>query len=241
MMKVATQCFDLPLKSKQQFMSSDFTKPHNCPPLSETVHLWPSDPPEYRQVVASYAEEVKLLAAKLMVAIMETLALPSQYLQNSFENGSQIMVLNCYPPCPEPDLTLGIPPHSDYGCITILLEDAVGGLQVQHEGEWIPVKPWPNSFVVNLGDHLEILSNGRYKSVMHRVVVNSDISRVSVATLMSLPFEAKISPAAELIDDEHPKMYSDTDFAAFLKSMSTDDVKEKRFLDSLRLEENKPK
>jgi isopenicillin N synthase-like dioxygenase len=73
-----------------------------------------------------------------------------------FQDGSQLLVVNCYPSCPEPDLTLGIPPHSDYGFLTLLLQDEVKGLQIQHEGRWVTVEPIPNSFVINVGDHLEV-------------------------------------------------------------------------------------
>ncbi|KAL6980279.1 hypothetical protein U1Q18_021922 [Sarracenia purpurea var. burkii] len=73
-----------------------------------------------------------------------------------FEDGSQLMVVNCYPACPEPDLTLGLPAHSDYGLLTLLLQDDVKGLQIQHRGRWVTVEPFPNSFVVNIGDHLEV-------------------------------------------------------------------------------------
>lgn len=73
-----------------------------------------------------------------------------------FEDGSQLMVVNCYPPCPEPDLTLGMPPHSDYGLLTLLLQDEIEGLQIQYQHNWVTVEPRPNSFVVNVGDHLEV-------------------------------------------------------------------------------------
>lgn len=74
-----------------------------------------------------------------------------------FEDGSQLIVMNCYPSCPEPELTLGIPPHSDYGFLTLLLQDQqVQGLQIQHQQEWVNVEPLPNSFIVNVGDHLEV-------------------------------------------------------------------------------------
>uniref|UniRef100_A0A803NWN8 Fe2OG dioxygenase domain-containing protein n=1 Tax=Cannabis sativa TaxID=3483 RepID=A0A803NWN8_CANSA len=75
------------------------------------------------------------------------------------EEGSQIVVMNWYPACPEPELTLGMPPHSDYGLLTLLLQDEqVEGLQIQHQGTWLNLKPIPNSFVVNVGDHLEVSS-----------------------------------------------------------------------------------
>lgn len=77
-------------------------------------------------------------------------------LLEKFQNGSQLMVVNCYPPCPQPDLTLGMPPHSDYGFLTLLLQDQVEGLQIKFQDKWVTVQPIPNSFVVNIGDHLEV-------------------------------------------------------------------------------------
>eukprot|EP01018_Ginkgo_biloba_P032069 Gb_08224 [translate_table: standard] len=260
MMEVASQFFDLPLEEKRKYMSMDMNTPvrygtsynqfndrvlcwrdflkHYCHPLDKMIHLWPSNPPHYRRVVASYSEEVRLLAINLMRAILESLGLTSKYVENAFKDGSQVMVLNCYPPCPQPDLTLGLSPHSDYGCITVLLQDDVGGLQVQHEGQWKTVRPLPNSFVINVGDHLEVLSNGRCKSVIHRAMVNSERSRVSVATLHTLPFEVEISPAPELIDEDHPKMYRDTNFSEFMKLLTSTDMREMSFLDSIKLVTN---
>ncbi|XP_057872895.2 probable 2-oxoglutarate-dependent dioxygenase SLC1 isoform X2 [Cryptomeria japonica] len=257
MLKVSSEYFEVPLEERQKFMSTDVRKPirygtswnqlndtcfcwrdflkHYCHPLDEMVHMWPSNPPQYRCVVACYSEQVKLLATELMAAMMEHLEIKSTSIQKTFKNGSQMMVLNCYPPCPQPNLTLGMLPHSDYGCITILLQDEVEGLQVQDEGLWKSVRPLPGSFLINIGDHLEVLSNGRFKSAIHRVVVNSERSRVSVATVHSLPFHVKISPCPELIDEHHPKMYRDTNFNDFLNSLTCSRFNGIRFLDSIKL------
>lgn len=173
---------------------------------------------------------------RIMSAVVESLGLLcNKYIvENGFrDEGSQVMVLNYYPACPEPELTLGIPPHTDYGCITILSQDSVGGFQLRHDDQWKAVRPLPNSFIVNIGDHIEILSNGIYKSVVHRAVVNSEKSRISVAALMSLPLEAKIGPARELIDEHRPALYRETDFAEFMSLLTSKEYKERAFLDSI--------
>lgn len=118
-----------------------------------------------REAASNYSKQAKLLYQLLVGAILESLGIvnnnDSQNLKE-FEDGSQLLVLNCYPSCPEPDLTLGMPPHSDYGLLTLLLQDEVKGLQIQHQGKWLTVEPIPNSFVVNVGDHLEVSSVSIY-------------------------------------------------------------------------------
>eukprot|EP01018_Ginkgo_biloba_P008923 Gb_12473 [translate_table: standard] len=259
MMQVAFQFFTLPSEEKLKYFSTDTTKPvrfgtsinqlkdrvlcwrdflkHYCYPISNTIHLWPSNPPEYRDVAASYVEEMSCLTRKLMRAICRGLELESEYVEKTFGEQSLTMFLNCYPPCPEPESVLGITPHTDYGCVTILLQDQVGGLQVFHHGQWVEVQPLQNSFVVNIGDFLEIVSNGRCKSVEHRSLVNAVSTRLSIATVYNFPMEATIRPAEELVDEEHPKMYRDTNFREYLHEYSRNGIGvAKSFLSSVRLE-----
>ncbi|KAI4378702.1 hypothetical protein MLD38_016145 [Melastoma candidum] len=152
-----------------------------------------------------------------------------------FRGGSQLMVMNCYPPCPQPNLTLGMSPHSDYGFLTLLLQDNVEGLQLHHEEKWVTVHPVPGSFSVNVGDHLEIFSNGRYRSVLHRVLANHTKSRVSVVSIHSFPFDATVRPWAELVDEANPSLYRDTSFACFMDYISSSEPKRKNFLESRKL------
>ena len=117
-----------------------------------------------RQAVINYSKNTKFLYLMLTEAILESLGLVNitniekEYDDElrEFKDGSQLIVVNCYPACPEPELTLGLPPHSDYGLLTLLLQDEVKGLQIQHEGRWVTVEPLPDSLVVNVGDHLEV-------------------------------------------------------------------------------------
>lgn len=93
----------------------------------------------------------------IMEAVFESLGLGlGLEMKREFEEGSQMMVMNCFPACPEPELTMGMPAHSDYGFLTLLVQDDVEGLQVQFEDEWITVQPLPDSILVNVGDHLEV-------------------------------------------------------------------------------------
>ena len=117
-----------------------------------------------RQAVINYSKNTKFLYLMLTEAILESLGLvditniEKEYDDElrEFKDGSQLIVVNCYPACPEPELTLGLPPHTDYGLLTLLFQNEVQGLQIQHEGRWVTVQPLPDSLVVNVGDHLEV-------------------------------------------------------------------------------------
>ncbi|KAL7137485.1 hypothetical protein ABFS83_10G095600 [Erythranthe nasuta] len=224
-----------------------------CHPLPDVLPLWPTSPLDFRQLGVTYAKETRSLFMMVVEAILESLGLKTDTdkktekyedvdevvrIKKEIENGSQLMVVNCYPACPQPDLTLGMPPHSDYGFLTLLLQDDVKGLQIQHRDKWVTVQPIPGSFVVNVGDHLEIFSNGRYKSVLHRVLVNSTKHRISVASLHSLPFTSTVRPSPKLITHTNPRLYKDTNFADFVAYLKTCDSKKKNFLESRKIEQH---
>jgi hypothetical protein len=110
-------------------------------------------------VAARYAMANHELFMELMEAALEALGIPcghSESLLGELEAGYSQIMLNCYPACPQPDLTLGLPPHSDYCLFTLLLQDQVQGLQILHHGHWLTVDAVPGSIVANVGDHLEV-------------------------------------------------------------------------------------
>ncbi|XP_022935268.1 protein DMR6-LIKE OXYGENASE 1-like [Cucurbita moschata] len=264
MRDVSSQFFELPYEERAKYMSSDmhatvrygtsfnqnkdnvfcwrdFLK-LTCNPndLHQLLSRWPSSPAGFKDSASTYVEETRALFLGLVEAIVESLGgmekeEEMEELLKEFEDGSQLMVVNCYPQCPEPELTLGMPPHSDYGFLTLLLQDQVEGLQIHHQQQWVTVQPLPNSFVVNIGDHLEIFSNGRYKSVLHRVLVNANKPRISVATLHSLPFDSTIKPWPKLVNEENPPRYKDTDFGIFLEYITSREPKRKNFLESRQI------
>ncbi|MFQ6647884.1 hypothetical protein Gotur_021264, partial [Gossypium turneri] len=127
--------------------------------------------------------------------------------------------MNYYPICSRPDLVLGISPHSDGTSFTLLLQDDdVTGLQIKHNEAWVPVKPIPNSLVVNIGDATEIQSNGMYKSIEHRAVTNEKKPRISIATFMFPDDEQEIGPVETMIDDQNrPKLYRNIKYVDYVR------------------------
>jgi salicylic acid 3-hydroxylase len=111
-----------------------------------------------REVAFEYNKKINGVARKLLQGISESLGLESDSIIDSSgsDSGLHIMGVNFYPPCPQPHLALGLPPHSDIGFLTFLIQNGIGGLQVKHEDKWLNVNPLPNCLVVNIGDQLEV-------------------------------------------------------------------------------------
>ncbi|OAY85271.1 1-aminocyclopropane-1-carboxylate oxidase 1 [Ananas comosus] len=158
----------------------------------------------YRKVMKEFAVELEKLAERLLDLLCENLGLEKGYLKKAFcgSNGPTFGTkVSSYPPCPRPDLIKGLRAHTDAGGIILLFQDdRVSGLQLLKDGEWVDVPPTPYSIVVNLGDQLEVITNGRYKSVMHRVVAQTDGNRMSIASFYNPGSDAVIFPAPDLVE-----------------------------------------
>lgn len=107
--------------------------------------------------MGNYCVEIRQLGLRLQELISESLGLHKDYINKTLGEQGQHMAINYYPPCPEPELTYGLPAHTDPNTLTILLQDTkVAGLQLLKDDKWLAVKPIPNAFVVNLGDQLQV-------------------------------------------------------------------------------------
>ncbi|XP_015067080.1 naringenin,2-oxoglutarate 3-dioxygenase [Solanum pennellii] len=157
---------------------------------------WPDKPQGWIGVTEKYSEKLMDLACKLLEVLSEAMGLEKEALTKACVDMDQKVVVNFYPKCPQPDLTLGLKRHTDPGTITLLLQDQVGGLQATKDNgkTWITVQPVEGAFVVNLGDHGHYLSNGRFKNADHQAVVNSNSSRLSIATFQNPAPDAKVYP-----------------------------------------------
>ncbi|XXG54184.1 hypothetical protein AAC387_Pa03g2132 [Persea americana] len=130
---------------------------------------------------------------------------------------------------------MAMPPHSDHGLLTVLMQNSLGGLQVKHNGKWVLVNPLPNSFLVNTGNQLEILSNGKYKSMLHRAVVNDQSSRISIAIANGPSLGKAIAPAQQLVDSEHPPAYCEMTYREYVEFQQRNCLDGKSCLDLVGL------
>jgi isopenicillin N synthase-like dioxygenase len=121
------------------------------PPHLRKPHLFPNLPPSFRDTLEAYSTGLINVAARILGLIGKNLRIDNNEMAFLSE-GRQSMSFNYYPPCPQPEQVIGIAPHSDSSGITILLEvNDVQGLQIKKDGMWIPVKPLPNAFIINIG------------------------------------------------------------------------------------------
>lgn len=141
-----------------------------------------------------------------------------------------------YPPCPRPDLMFGLKPHSDGSFVTLLMVDSgVGGLQVLRDGVWYDVPTRPHTLLINLGDQMEIMSNGIVRSPVHRVVTNAEKERLSMALFYSVDPEREIQPASKLIDENHPALYKKVKIKEYVAGLYEHFSQGKMVIDTARI------
>lgn len=160
-------------------------------------NLFPS--PELRTAVLRYIEEVTNIGHELMSLLATGLGLEADFFRTRYANDPTILfrIFN-YPRTNDPVANLGVGAHTDYGFLTLLKQDTVGGLQVRHGDAWLEVPDVPDSFVCNVGDMLERITRGRYLSALHRVRSSTTRDRMSMALFFDPAFDAMLEPIAHL-------------------------------------------
>ncbi|KAL6221760.1 hypothetical protein ACLB2K_005155 [Fragaria x ananassa] len=195
-------------------------------PVEHAAQLWPDDQSvqtHFCDVMEEYQKKMKGLSGKLIRLMLGSLGLDKEDVKwlkrpkRSSTNFPQVLQLNSYPVCPDPTRAMGLAPHTDTSIFTVLNQCDISGLQVFQEGiGWMSVQPIPDALVVNVGDLMHILSNGRFKTTMHRAIVNELHHRISIAYFYGPPYDVKISPPMKLIRQDHPPLYRPVTWKEYL-------------------------
>ncbi|WP_299725848.1 2OG-Fe(II) oxygenase family protein [uncultured Tateyamaria sp.] len=171
----------------------------------------------FRQACDAYVAAMTDLGHKLMGLALEAIGVSDRTILRAFEPPTIWLRLLRYPPQPPqaPDDLFGAAPHKDFGCLTLLAQDDVGGLQVQTPaGHWVDAPPIKDAFIVNVGDMLHRLSNGKLLSTPHRVINTTGRERYSVPFFFDPHVSADIAP----LPGTGPARFEPLNFGAFLKS-----------------------
>uniref|UniRef100_A0A453AFX7 Fe2OG dioxygenase domain-containing protein n=2 Tax=Aegilops tauschii TaxID=37682 RepID=A0A453AFX7_AEGTS len=205
------------------------------PPQARDMSYWPSQPHTFRNCIEQYSSEVMKFTHSLAIFIAKTLDVDPELVAD--KHVSQVLRMNYYPPCAStPEKVLGLSPHSDGAFLTILLElNLVQGLQIRRHGAWIPVKPHCDALLVNVGDLLEIMTNGKYKSIEHRVTINAHKERLSISAFQIPNYDGIISPILETTEEKI--LYKTVKVEEYLGFYFSNKLEGKRALDYAKLSE----
>ncbi|XP_047146937.1 protein SRG1-like [Vigna umbellata] len=170
--------------------------------------LWPENPSSFRKIVEEYTANLREATNLISRAIAKSLDLEENCFLNQFGEHALLQVrFNYYSCCAQPDIVLGLKPHADGSGYTIILQDDVEGLQVHRKDKWFTVSTISHALFILMGDQMEIMTNGIFKSPMHRVLVNSKRERISVAMFYTPEPNKEIGPEQGLVNEEQPKLF----------------------------------
>lgn len=184
---------------------------------------WPENPEGFRPRYEAYVDEMFRVGRHLMGLIALSLDLPEDYFADGLKEPLFNGRLLKYGPQPADAAfnQIGAGAHTDWGMITILLQDDVGGLEVENAtGEWISAPPIPGTFIINLGEMVRVLTNGMYHANMHRVLNNqSGRDRFSVPTFFDPNYFYKVSCAPTCMPENGKPDFEETTVGGHIAEM----------------------
>ncbi|KAL3499848.1 hypothetical protein ACH5RR_038941 [Cinchona calisaya] len=171
----------------------------SLPVSQRNLSLWPSTPATFRSTCDEYSLEMDKISKGLIRVMATTLGVNPEILSSMYEDGTQAIRMNYYPPANENEKVTHPKAHRDTTGITLLVQiNEVNGLEIKKDNEWVLVKPIPGAIIINIGDIMEVMSNGEYSSIEHRTIVNFQKQRLSIAAFHSPNLSTKIGPLPNL-------------------------------------------
>lgn len=169
--------------------------------------LWPEKPESFRGILEEYSVKMKRVTELTSKAMAKSLNIEENCFLTLFGEKAQYQArFNYYSRCQRPDLVLGLKPHSDGSGYTIIMMDEEG-LQILKDEKWFTVPKISEALLVLMGDQMEIMSNGIFKSPVHRVVASSERERISMAVFYTPEVNKEIGPEDSLTNEETSKLF----------------------------------
>lgn len=238
MWKAFDVLFHVPLDERTKFDFGPFVPPDILKLLSEKMLTWPKfgesrdtirfsglnpddegtiplAPQEFRAPACEYYRSVRDVGFEVLDAISESIGMERDYIRKVTGNNPAInSSLHLYSPCLDGSKTIGLNPHRDIDTLTVLLQDEISGLQVLKDDRWVEVKPLPGSLVVNVGEAIQAMTNGKYQSVLHRVE-NKEKARLSISCFLLPAPKSVIEALPHFITKENPPLHPTCSWETF--------------------------
>ncbi|KAH7545151.1 hypothetical protein FEM48_Zijuj01G0063100 [Ziziphus jujuba var. spinosa] len=194
---------------------------------NKTISILKENPEIFSCAVKNYISAVKKMTLRVLELMADGLGIRQRNVFSKLlkdERSDCCFRLNHYPPCPELQALsgrnlIGFGEHTDPQIISVLRSNDTSGLQIcLRDGTWASVEPDQNSFFINVGDSLQVMTNGRFRSVKHRVLADIMKSRISMIYFGGPPLNEKIAPLPSLLAEGEKKLYKEFTWCEYKKS-----------------------
>ncbi|KAL8189491.1 hypothetical protein R6Q57_029057 [Mikania cordata] len=257
MMDVTSEFFNMTNEEKLEFEAHGVLDPIRCSAGLNDVNqnkdtLWreylrlivhpnfncPHKPPGFSEVASIYVKRTRAVAMELVKGVSESLGFEASYMNQelNLDAGFQLLAINYYPSLSETNISRGLMPHTDHGLLTLLYENGVPGLEVLRNGKWVGMGGVSNAFCVLNSDHLEIFSNGKYRSKLHRTVVKDERKRITLVNPNGPSLDTVVGPSSRLAAGEtRVPRYLPMKYSQYLESQTKIITAGKHALDEIRI------
>ncbi|KAB2601449.1 gibberellin 2-beta-dioxygenase-like [Pyrus ussuriensis x Pyrus communis] len=193
----------------------------------KSLPIFKENPEIFRDAVEDYITAVKNMTFEVLEMVADGLGIDQRNVLSKLlkgEKSDSCFRLNYYPPCPELRALsgrslIGFGEHTDPQIISVLKSNNTSGLQISlKDGTWVTVPPDQTAFFINVGDCLQVMTNGRFKSVKHRVLADTQSSRVSMIYFGGPPLSEKIAPLPSLMAEGEESLYKEFTWSEYKKS-----------------------
>ncbi len=194
-------------KSHQEGFWIGYDRPVDVDKPLEGPNIWPVGHSDFKDMMLRYQSAVEPLTLALQSGFAQAFGLPADGFAEPFHEAMTRLKINHYPPQDNPESVkhIGVVPHSDSGAFTILWQDDGDGLEIQNKsGEWIGAPSIPDTFVINIGNIMQIWTNGQFSSTPHRVINRGGRDRYSIPVFVYPGHDAVIAPIGNNEADGEP-------------------------------------